>query len=73
MLVRLCALRHFGYFLADMDDLDFTYNEEQAEFFGPTQQNNQAEGDEKQAQDRMVSGLIIGPLMQCTCVLQLLT
>ena len=57
MFIRVCALRHFGYFLADMEGFDFTYSEDQAVFFGPTQRDDKAEGDEedeKLAQERMV-------------------
>ncbi|KAL8616684.1 hypothetical protein ACOMHN_031666 [Nucella lapillus] len=53
MLVRVCALRHFGYFLVALDDFDFTYNEDQAVFFGPTQRDDKVEGDVKLAQERM--------------------
>ncbi|KAK7116433.1 nonsense-mediated mRNA decay factor SMG5-like isoform X2 [Littorina saxatilis] len=53
MFVRVCALRHFGYFLADMEGVDFTYRQDQAVFFGPMPRDDQNEGDEKLAQERM--------------------
>lgn len=60
--MRICALRHFGYFLANMEGFDFTYNEERAMFFGPTQGEDMAEGDETLAQERMVSSILITAL-----------
>ena len=53
----MCALRHFGYFLCDMEGFDFSHSEEQAVFFGPSQTDDVVEGDEKLAQDRMVGDL----------------
>lgn len=52
-LVRVCALRHFGYFLSGMEGFDFTYSEDQAVFFGPTPADSLADGNEKLAQERM--------------------
>ncbi|XP_076443287.1 nonsense-mediated mRNA decay factor SMG5-like isoform X2 [Babylonia areolata] len=53
VLVRVCALRHFGYFLADLEDFNFSYREDQAAFFGPTQKDHKVEEDEILAQERM--------------------
>lgn len=51
-MVRVCALRHFGYFLSCMEGFDFTYSQEQKVFFGPTPAES-VEGNEKLAQERM--------------------
>ncbi|KAK7489248.1 hypothetical protein BaRGS_00019500 [Batillaria attramentaria] len=52
-LVRVCSLRHFGYFLSDIEGFDFTYSADQAVFIGPTPAETLAEGNEKLAQERM--------------------
>ncbi|XP_025076614.1 protein SMG5-like isoform X1 [Pomacea canaliculata] len=51
--VRICALRHFGYFLSKMEGFDFTYQDDQAMFFGPKSPEDVNDGNEKLAQERM--------------------
>ncbi|XP_041372957.1 protein SMG5-like [Gigantopelta aegis] len=49
--LRICCLRQFGHFLVADGSLDFTFDEAQEMFFGPSQ--TYEERQEKVAQDRM--------------------
>ncbi|XP_046373242.1 nonsense-mediated mRNA decay factor SMG5-like [Haliotis rufescens] len=49
--LRITCLRHFGHFLSQSDCVEFTYNLEQAMFFGPS--HTDPEVSEKAAQEKM--------------------
>ena len=52
-ILRLCCLRRFGYFIAKMKSIQFTYDTDKCMFFGPLQLESQQ--DEKSAHEQMVS------------------
>ena len=55
-ILRLCCLRRFGYFIAKMKSIQFTYDTDKCMFFGPLQLESQQ--DEKSAHEQMVSIMI---------------
>ena len=51
--LRAGSLRHFGYYLSSLENLTFSYNEEQGSFIAPSHTGN-VEENEKAAMDREV-------------------
>lgn len=51
--LRTCCLRHFGYFLSDLEGLQFSYHEEKKLFIGPAQPVTMEETEEV-AMEKMV-------------------
>ncbi|XP_078314281.1 nonsense-mediated mRNA decay factor SMG5-like isoform X2 [Crassostrea virginica] len=49
--LRAGSLRHFGYYLSSLENLTFSYNEEQGSFIAPSHTGN-VEENEKAAMDR---------------------
>lgn len=49
--LRIGCIRQFGYFLSDLDTVQFNYEEDQGVFIGPTHTNHSA-GNEKTAMQR---------------------
>ncbi|XP_062573765.1 nonsense-mediated mRNA decay factor SMG5-like isoform X1 [Saccostrea cucullata] len=49
--LRTGSLRHFGYYLSSLENLTFTYDEEQSLFIGPSHTGN-TEENEKEAMER---------------------
>lgn len=57
-ILRTCCLRQFGYFLSQLEGLQFSYNEEKGIFIGPTQPTA-TEDSQEVAMEKLVGSFAV--------------